>query len=184
MISTIITPRRSVWTALISILAAACMVGCGGAVAVTGGGGGGGDAEPDNDGGSGGGAGQDEISVRFINDSDAAIDTQFYATNDVLDDPGEDLFQPQYHIEADIGVAGSGLLDVDADDEITFPCSDNTVIGTEGGEYYDSSGALLATGQRRILSVGDNFDCGNTIIFAYIGSNGEYTTEPPVVDSR
>ena len=182
MTSAILTIRPSVHTRLLTILVTGCLAGCGGGVAVTTGGGG--SPQPSN-GGSSGGAADDQISVRFLNDSDAAVDTQFYATNDLLDDPSEDLFQPQYRIQTGVGLAGSGLLEVDTDDEITFPCTDNTVVGTEGGEFQDPDlGTLLATGQQRILRLGDNFDCGNTIIFAYTGSNGNYTTEPPVVDSR
>jgi hypothetical protein len=182
MTSATLTIRPSIRTSLLAVLAIGFLAGCTSGVAVTADGGG--SSQPSN-GGTSGGAADDQIKVRFFNDSDAAVDTQFYATNDLLEDPTEDLFQPQYRIQTGVGLAGSGLLEVNTDDEIGFPCTENTIVGTEGGEFQDPDlGTLLATGQQRILRVGDNFDCGNTIIFAYTGSSGNYTTEPPVVDSR
>ena len=71
----------------------------------------------------------------------------------------------------------------DSVDEITFPCTDRTIVGTAGGEYLDPDlGTSLTTGQSRVVQVGINFDCGNTIIFTFTGADGEYTTEPAFVD--
>ena len=113
------------------------------------------------------------------------MDTQFYATNDVLDNPAEDLFQPQYRIQTSIGLAGTGILQADSQDEITFPCTENTFLGTQGGEFLDPDrGTLVAEGQSRIARVGENFDCGNVVIFGYTEEGGEYDSTPPVVDSR
>lgn len=136
----------------------------------------------------GGQAAADEVLVRFINLSDADVDTQFHATNMSLDDPPNDLIDPQFAVQTELGVFGSGVLLTDQTgefsvDEITFPCSETTILGTAGGEYLDPDlGTPLATGQSRVVQVGINFDCGNTIIFTFTGSEGEYTTEPAFVD--
>lgn len=176
--------RHGTAVGLSLVLTAGYLAGCGGVVAVSSGGGGG-KTQPQN-GGNAGGVAEDEIGLRFLNDSNVDVDTQFYATNDVLDDPSEDLFQPQYRIQSSIGVAGTGIVEADDDDEITFPCTGSTIVGTEGGEFLDPDrGTLLATGQPRLLRIDENFDCGNTVIFAYTGTSEEdYTTLPPVVDSR
>ncbi len=123
----------------------------------------------------------DVIKLQFINRSDVAVDTQFFATNEVLADPGNDLFSEQFRVRSAIGVAGSGLLPSGDTDELTFPCSESTSMGTLGGEFLDPDlGTLLANGQVRMLEVGANFDCGNTIVFTYQGQDGEYSTAPPV----
>ena len=82
-----------------------------------------------------------------------------------------------------IGAFGSGVVQSGQADEISFPCTDTTVLGTAGGKYRDPDlGTLLGSGQARIIEVSLNFDCGNTIIFTYRGEGGEYSTEPPIVD--
>lgn len=183
MTSAILTIRPSVRTRLLAILVIGCLAGCSGGVAVTTGGGSG-SSQPSNGGGTGGAA-EDEINVRFFNDSDLDVDTQFYATNDLLENPREELFQPQYRIQASIGVAGTGIVQAGSEDEITFPCTPNTFLGTEGGEFLDPDrGTLVATGQPRFARVGDNFDCGNTVIFGYAQEDGEYDSTPPLPDFR
>ncbi|MFQ5491132.1 MAG: hypothetical protein ACE5GE_10450 [Phycisphaerae bacterium] len=120
--------------------------------------------------------------------SDVDVDTQFHATNESLQDPPNDLIDPRFAVQTELGVFGSGVLLTDVTgefsvDEITFPCTETTVLGTAGGEYLDpDQGTPLTTGQSRVVQAGINFDCGNTIIFTFTGSDGQYSTEPPFVD--
>lgn len=126
---------------------------------------------------------EDEVVVKFINLSDVVVDPEFYATNDALDDPGDELFVPAYRIQTGIGLAATSRLASGESDEITYPCTETTLLGTAGGKYLDPElGTTLATGQLRWVEVEINFDCGNRIIFTYRGENGTYTTEPPLVD--
>lgn len=174
-------------TILSYVLAFGCLAGCGGAFVIGGVSGGGGGSDPDDGGGGGGDAAEDEILILFINQSDVGVDTEFYATNDVLQDASEELFVPAYRITMDIGLFSTGSLAAGESAEITYPCTDTTMIGTEGGTFKDERfGTPLATGEPRILQrrLG-SFDCGNTIIFAYTGtSEDDYNAAPPVVDSR
>jgi hypothetical protein len=128
-------------------------------------------------------AGEQEVLVRFINLSDVVVDPEFYATNEPLEDPRNELFVPAYRIQTGIGLAATSRLGPGDFDEITYPCTDTTVMGTAGGKYLDINlGTTLGTGQVRWLVVEVNFDCGNRIIFTYRGEDGDYSTEPPLVD--
>ena len=172
-------------TILSYVLVFGCLAGCGGAFVVGGVRGGGGGSDSDNGGGGGGDTADDEIGIRFVNTSDLDVDTQFFATNDVLENPREDLFQPEYRVQSSIGVAGTGIVQAGSDDEITFPCTENTFLGTQGGEFLDPDrGTLIAEGQSRFARVGDNFDCGNVVIFGYTEEGGEYDSTPPIPDFR
>jgi hypothetical protein len=127
--------------------------------------------------------GLDQVVIRFLNSSDVDVDTEFYATNQPLDDPPTELFAAEYRVQVGIGAFGSGVVLSGQADEIVFPCTDTTVLGTAGGKYRDPDlGTLLGSGQARIIKVSLNFDCGNTIIFTYRSEDGEYSTEPPMVD--
>jgi len=166
--------------AVASVLAA----GCSGSIEVGGGGGGGG-AGGGGGGGGGGTPTPDEIRIRLVNDSDVDVDTQFYAANTALENPAEELFAPAYRVQAGIGVAGTGIVQADTDDEIVLPCGADTIIGTAGGQFLDpDTGTPLGQGQTRLLTVGSNFDCGNTLIFGYTGNGGDYDSVPPIPDSR
>jgi hypothetical protein len=127
----------------------------------------------------------DRIRVRFLNQSDVDVETNFFAANEEMIVPRDDLFQDNFKITSAIGVAGTGIVRAGETDEIAYPCGDWTAVGTLGGRYLDPNlGTELSVGQRRVLTVGDNFDCGDTILFAYTGSNGGYFTPPPIVDFR
>ncbi len=74
-------------TILSYVLMFGCLAGCGGSFVVgnvSGGGGGGSDSD---NGGGGGETADDEIGIRFVNNSDLDVDTQFFATNDALENP-------------------------------------------------------------------------------------------------
>ncbi|MHC4236247.1 MAG: hypothetical protein ACYSUQ_14110 [Planctomycetota bacterium] len=167
------------------VLVATGLAGCATGAGVDGGDGNG--TSTDEGSGSGGdrAVGDDEVSIRFVNTSDLDVDTQFYAANEALENPREDLFQPRFRIQESIGVAGTGIVQAGTQDEITFPCSANTFLGTAGGEFRDPDrGTLLATGQLRFSRVGDSFDCGNTVVFGFANDGDDYDSVPPIPDSR
>jgi len=178
---------RSDGAAACVLLAALCLVGCtAGPASSAGGGSGGGDSGNTNEttDPQDGAPAEDEVRIIFLNESDVAVDTQFYFANEPLDDPGEDLFEPRFLVQAYVGVPGTGIVLAGDESELIRPCSGTTYLGTDGGEFLDPGGQVLATGQRRLLRVGESFDCGNTVIFAYTGAAGDYDSAPPVVDSR
>ena len=167
------------WTpGLVLALTGAVVAGC--TVGVVGGGGGGGnDNPPGNTGGGGGSARQDEVAIRFINQSDVPVDTQFFFVNVPVDNPSVDLFDVANRVQTGIGIRG--ILISDQEDGITMPCSPDTILGTEGGEFLDPETlAHLAFGTTRIARSGESFDCGNTVFFLYVGEGGDYDSRPPV----
>lgn len=162
---------------LVLALTAAVVAGC--TVGVGGGGDGGGDNPPGNTGGGGGTAGQDEIAIRFINQSDVPVDTQFYFVNEPVDNPSVDLFDVANSVQTRIGIRG--ILTSGQEDQITMPCSPDTILGTAGGEFLEPDTlAHLADGTPRIARFGESFDCGNTVFFVYVGEGGDYDSRPPV----
>ncbi len=166
---------------LILALTAAVVPGC--TVGVGGGGDGGSDNPPGNTAGGGGTAGQDEIAIRFINQSDVPVDTQFFFVNQPVDNPSVDLFDVANSVQTSIGI--HGILTSGQEDQITMPCSPDTILGTEGGEFLDPETlAHLADGTTRIARSGESFDCGNTVIFWYVGEAGDYDSQPPIPDVR
>lgn len=180
--------QRLGWTTVALAMVGLCLASCnvGGAARTTGGGSTD-NTPPDNDNEDpvDQGVPADEIVVRLINNSDVDVDTQFYFANEPLEDPSEDLFAAQYRVQTGLGVAGTGIIQAGTEDELGRPCSEATYVGTDGGEFLNpDSGELAGTGKRRLLRIGENFDCGNTLIFAFTEENGEYDSVPPVVDSR
>ena len=172
---------------LTTALAFAAAAGCAARVAtrVTGTGGSGSAGEDSADGGGGAQPTPDEVVIRFLNLTDVGVDTQFHITNEPLEDPQAQLFDVRFRLQTGIGAFSSGRLLPDESADIIFPCTETTVMGTAGGEFLDPELATpITTGQARILQVGDNFDCGNTILFTFRGQNGDYSTEPPIVDFR
>jgi hypothetical protein len=126
-----------------------------------------------------GSPGDDQLRVKFRNLlSNVDVDTQFFATNQVLADPANDLFVPANLIQVGIGAAGTGILLADTDDQIDVPCTDHLTIGTEGGAFRNpDTGAILGNGDQRVLQVGLIFDCGDTITFTYSSQDGQYTVD-------
>ncbi|MCH7813113.1 MAG: hypothetical protein IID40_03740 [Planctomycetes bacterium] len=168
---------------LVLALTAAVVAGC--TVGVVGGGGeGGSDNPPGNTGGGGGGtAGENEVAIRFVNQSDVPVDTRFFFANQPSDDPSVDLFDVANLVQTRIGI--HGILISGQEAEIIKPCSPDTIFGTEGGEFLEPDTlAHLAFGTTRIARFGESFDCGNTVIFWYVGEAGDYDSQPPIPDVR
>ena len=116
-----------------------------------------------------------EVGIRFINATTGeAVNVQFYATNEPLENVPEDLFASEkYLVTANVGIAGTGLIEPGEGDEITFECTDDLTFGTLGGAFLDNeTGEPRGRGEMRWLSQAALGLCGQTVTFGFTG-NGE-----------
>ena len=126
----------------------------------------------------GGGADLNTVLVRFVNATSAVVETQFYTTNDPVENVPDDLFQPANLITVGVGVAGRGLLIPLSADTIEIPCTEDLLLGTTGGRFQDPDlGTELGTGPARWLEEGAVFDCGASIEFTYAEEGDEFTVD-------
>ncbi len=122
--------------------------------------------------------GMDEVQIEFRNLSSTAVDTQFYLTNEPVEELPEELLVPDNVRRPGIGVGGTGIIGPGTLDSIKVPCSEELVVGTAGGEFLDADlGTPLGNGPVRFLQAGYQFDCGATIVFQYGETFGEYTVD-------
>ena len=131
-------------------------------------------------GGAVGGDGPDAtVTVRFRNlTTSDAVDVEFFATNEPVDNLPDDLFLDSNSVTASIGLAGSGLIGPGQEDEIEFPCTEDLVLGTLGGTFLDDeSGDPQGTGDQRWSEEGPQFSCGATIVFEYSKVGGTPVTQ-------
>lgn len=122
------------------------------------------------------------VRVRFTNFSTTnAVRVQFFVSSETGITPPDELFVQQFDVTetSSIGVAGSGIVGPQSDDEIEINCADNLIIGTLGGEFLDdNSGKVVGQGdQSRWLVFGGQFDCGATITYSYRSAGGFSVTQ-------
>lgn len=122
------------------------------------------------------------IRVRFANFSTTnAVRVQFFVSAEPGVIPPDELFVQVFDVTStsSIGVAGSGIIGPESDDEIEIDCRDNLIIGTLGGEFLnDNSGEVVGQGgQARWLVFGGQFDCGATVTYSYRSSGGFSVTQ-------
>ena len=116
-------------------------------------------------------------SVRIVlrNASPAAVETQFYATDEPLAKLPDDLLVSTNLVLSGIGVGGTGLLPPLSTDELELACSDTLTLGTAGGQFVEADlGTPLGKGEIRFMQAGYQFDCGATIIVEYSQTLGGY----------
>ena len=131
-------------------------------------------------GGAVGGDGLDAtVTVRFRNlTTSDAVDVEFFATNEPVDNLPDDLFLDSNSVTASIGLAGSGLIGPGQEDEIEFPCTEDLVLGTLGGTFLDDeSGETQGTGDQRWSEEGPQFSCGAIIVFEYSTVGDAFVTQ-------
>lgn len=118
------------------------------------------------------------VTIRFENATTmAAVDVEFYATNDEIDTLPDDLFVSGNLFKENIGVAGSGLIQPLMFDQIEFPCTNDLVIGTTGGTFLDNeSGEDLGTGTQIVAQETLLGLCGGTVTLLYFREGSEYRT--------
>ena len=154
---------------ILPVSLALLLSGCGMSVGSSGGSGDDADRQRDD-------VGVDIVLVEFVNETTLAVETEFFATNEALDDPETELFIPLYHVTTEIGLAGLGTLGPEGDDAREYPCTANLVLGTTGGSFKDNNvGTLEGTGVQRILEEGNVFSSGATVTFTYSEDGDDFT---------
>ena len=110
-----------------------------------------------------------EVLIRFRNFSPIdAVNVEFFATNETLGTVPDDLFVDDHRTNANIGVAGTGILEPAHSDAIVFPCTEDLVIGTTGGTFSDNdTGEVRGTGDRRWAQAKAIGLCGRTVTFEF-----------------
>ncbi len=121
---------------------------------------------------------EDMVAIRFRNlTADEAVNVEFYATNDSLEDLPDDLFVDDNLLTTSIGVAGTGIIQPWQVDAIEFPCTANLTIGTHGGRFVDSeSGEPRGIGTPRWAQEGPLGLCGAVVTLEFAGDGVEFTT--------
>ncbi len=129
---------------------------------------------PEDSGGSS--VDRDHIRVRFLNQSNWALDVQFYATGEV-GDAETVLFLDANQVTAEIGLAGRGLILAWETDEIVLLCDNARTIGTRGGDFLNAEGGESAgTGEQRVFVLGEQYNCEETITIVYRGDGDTFET--------
>lgn len=121
---------------------------------------------------------EDMVGIRFTNLTiTEAVDVQFYASDGPLDDLPDGLFVPGNLVTANIGVAGTGIIQPWREDSTLLPCTPGFTIGTRGGAFADNeSGEPRGLGTARWAQEGPLGLCGSVVTFEYAGRDGEFTT--------
>ncbi len=125
------------------------------------------------------------VTVRFRNLAvSEAVDVGLYVSNEVLEEIPEDLFSDENRITASIGVAGTGIIEPLDGDVIELDCSENLVIGIDGGSFLDNeTGEARGMGTVRWLREGPLALCGGEITFVYLPDSAGFRTTV-IVDGR
>lgn len=119
-----------------------------------------------------------EVLIRFRNFSPIdAVNVEFFATNETLGTVPDDLFVEDYRTNANIGVAGTGILEPAHSDAIVLPCTEDLVIGTTGGTFSDNdTGEVRGTGDRRWAQAKALGLCGRAVTFEFAPDNAGFIT--------
>jgi hypothetical protein len=117
---------------------------------------------------------QDAVLIRFRNlTGGEAVDVSFHATNAAIGMLPDDLFSDGNLVTANIGVAGTGIVQPLQEDIIDFPCTSTLTIGTQGGTFLDNnSGEVRGAGPPRWAQEGPLSLCGRFVTFVF-SKNGE-----------
>lgn len=120
----------------------------------------------------------DEVLIRFRNFSPIdAVNVEFFATNEALATVPDDLFVDDHRTNANIGVAGTGILEPAHSDAIVFPCTEDLVIGTTGGTFIDNdTGEVRGTGDRRWAQAKAIGLCGRAVTFEFAPDDQGFIT--------
>ncbi len=123
-----------------------------------------------------GGPSADTVRVRFQNfASGASVDVEFFASNEPISNPEDELFQTENRRASGIGIAGTGILQPLTQDSIDLLCTPDLVLGTSGGTFLNSdTGEVLGTGQVRWIRESQLGLCGTVVTLVYSGADGEF----------
>ncbi len=120
----------------------------------------------------------DVVTIRFRNLAvNEAVNVEFYATDDQLEDLPDDLFVPANRITANIGVAGTGIIEPMDADSIEFPCTATLTLGTTGGSFADNeTGEPRGVGTPRWAQQGPLGLCHGVVTFEFSGDGVDFRT--------
>lgn len=120
----------------------------------------------------------DEVLIRFRNFSQTdAVNVEFFVSNNALDTLPDDLFVDEHRTSANIGVAGTGILEPLRSDETLFPCTADLVIGTTGGTFIDNdTGEVRGRGDMRWSQDAAVGLCGRRVTFGFEPVDDGFTT--------
>lgn len=121
----------------------------------------------------------DTVLVVFRNLSITdAVQVNFYAALDPLSNLPDDLFVPANLNTAGVGVAGTGIVQPAQFDFLRdFPCTDDLVIGTSGGQFLDNdTGEVRGTSAARWVEASSVGFCGAAVTFTFSVEDGEFRT--------
>jgi len=125
------------------------------------------------------------VTVHFRNLTLAdAVNVEFYLVNEPLALVPDDLFSEDYARRAQIGVAGTGIIEPLTEDVVTFECGPDLVLGTTGGTFLDNeSGDHRGVGSVRWVQQSALGVCGHMVFFDYqaIG-DAEFETVVRIAD--
>jgi hypothetical protein len=119
------------------------------------------------------------VAVRFANTTlNEAVNVQFYGSSDILEQVPDDLFaDPENLVTANLGIAGTGLIEPGERDEIILDCDENLIFGTLGGLFLDNeSGDERGNGERRWVEQRALGICGGTVTFVFTQEGEGYRT--------
>lgn len=119
----------------------------------------------------------DELTVRFVNQTEYALDVEFYVATTLPADislyaVGDALFVSENQVISGIGLAGRGLIPSQESDLITLTCADTAALGTLGGLLLGSEGEEIGAGDQRFAARDLDFTCGDVITFLYKPKDG------------
>ena len=118
------------------------------------------------------------VLIRFSNRTvEEAVDVQFYAANEPLDDLPADLFVEGNRLARSIGLAGQGIIEPGMTDSITFPCTGDLTLGTAGGKFLEAeTGDERGLGTARWAQETPLGLCGSVVTFEFYREGDEYLT--------
>jgi hypothetical protein len=124
------------------------------------------------------------VRVRFANlTTQEAVDVEFFASNEPLENLPDDLLLPEHQVTASIGVAGTGIIEPGGQDVIEFPCTPNLTLGTRGGSFVDNeTGEPRGAGTPRWAQQGPLALCGAVVMFRFSGDGVDFTTTLTIGD--
>lgn len=119
-----------------------------------------------------------KVLIRFRNFSQTdAVNVEFFVSNNALDTLPDDLFVDEHRTSANIGVAGTGILEPLRSDETLFPCTADLVIGTTGGTFIDNdTGEVRGRGDMRWSQDAAVGLCGRSVTFRFEPVDDGFTT--------
>ena len=121
---------------------------------------------------------EDTVRVRFRNlTRTEAVNVEFHVSNTALDDLPDDLFVDEHLVTESIGVAGTGIIEPQTDDEIDLPCTDGLTLGTSGGVFLDNdTGQERGVGTARWVQESPLGLCGSIVTMWFFIVDDEFQT--------